>query len=173
MTKPITMTPQASRLHLAAQVPPSKKPAARPAAHPHPHPHPHAAPPARRGGHGGAVTIAVIALMAAGAGLWWLLGGPPAVDPGAQLQAQMEAAAQGVVAPTHAFGGPLTVTQANGRTNVVAEGVPSRACVQVGWRLAKEGTIVVNGTLPQRLSAARLSDLCSGDGATLLWIPEQ
>jgi hypothetical protein len=43
----------------------------------------------------------------------------------------------------------------------------------VGWRLAKQGTIVVNGVLPQRLSAARLSELCSGDNATLLWVPDE
>ena len=155
-------------LHKAAVAPSSPHQHA-----PHHHPSHHHAPdrhPARRG----LVAGALVLVAASAAGLWWLAGGgEPAVDPGAQLQAQMEAAAQGTVVPTHAFGGTLSVVQANGRLNVVAEGVPSRACVQVGWRLARSGTIIVNGTLPTRLSAAKLSDLCSGDGASLMWVPDQ
>lgn len=129
--------------------------------------------PARRAGHGGLLAVLAVAALTAGTAAWYWLGGGPAVDPGTQLLAEMEAAAQGNLVPFHAFGGTLSVTQGNGRLNVVAEGVPSRACVQVGWRLAKQGTIIVNGTLPTRLSAARLSDLCSGDGATLTWVPSQ
>lgn len=129
--------------------------------------------PAHRDGHAGLVTILVIALTVAGAGLWYWMGGAPTRDPGVELQAQMEAAAQGSGPSTHVFGGALSVNRGNGRASVVAEGVPSKACVQVGWRLAKEGTIIVNGTLPTRLSAARLSELCSGDGATLMWVSEQ
>lgn len=133
----------------------------------------HPAHPAHRGGVSGWVTALVIGLGLAGGGLWFLLGGAPPVDTSAQLLAQMEAAAQGEVAATHVFGGALSVSRANGRANVVAENVPSRACVQVGWRLAREGTIIVNGTLSQRLSAAKLSEMCSGDGATLMWVPDE
>jgi hypothetical protein len=120
------------------------------------------------------VTIVVVAALAMlAAALWFWLGGTPKVDTSTRLLEQMEAAAQGEGAPAHVFGGALSVTRDNGRVTVTAEAVPSRACVQVGWRLAKEGTIIVNGTLPTRLSAARLSELCSGDGATLMWVPEQ
>jgi hypothetical protein len=114
------------------------------------------------------------ALASLAAGWWYWVGrGPAALDPGEQVQAQMEAAARGEVPPTHALGGALNVSRDQGRVNVIAEGLPSRVCVQVGWRLAKQGTIVVNGVLPQRLSAARLSELCSGDNATLLWVPDE
>lgn len=124
------------------------------------------------GGHGLRLTLAAMAVAAAIGGLWLWLGGTPASDPGALLLTQMQAAARGEVAVRHAFGGGLAVGQGNGRLTVTAEGVPSRACVQVGWRLAKEGTIIVNGTLPTRLSAAKLSELCSGDGAVLTWMPD-
>lgn len=124
------------------------------------------------GGRGLLITLSALALAGVAGGLWLWLGGAPAADPGAQFLAQMQAAGRGEVVPTHAFGGTLTVVQSNGRLSVVADGVPSRACVQVGWRLAKEGTIIVNGTLPTRLSAAKLSDLCSGDGAVLTWVPD-
>lgn len=159
MARTITMAPQTRRPAGKAAVPPAKTT--------------HKPHPAHRGGMGGWATLAVAALAAAGAGLWFALGGPPPVDTSAQLLAQMEAAAEGEVVPTHVFGGALTVSAANGRTNVTAEAVPSRACVQVGWRLARSGTVIVNGTLPQRLSAAKLSELCSGEAATLLWVPDE
>ncbi|HLO75315.1 MAG TPA: hypothetical protein VK196_02520 [Magnetospirillum sp.] len=151
-------------------------------AKPPPTPHPHGKPPPaaahrpapRRAHHGALAAVLAIALVLAGGGLWYWLGGRVAtVDPGEQLQSQMEAAAKGEAVPTHAFGGALSVSSANGRTNIIAEGVPSRACVQVGWRLARAGTIIVNGVLPTRLSAARLSELCSGDAATLIWVPDE
>lgn len=182
MARTITMAPhaprpsvakpaQAKRQDDAAKPAQAKRPAGKPAVPPPAHTSNRH--PAHRGGMGGWATLAVVALAAAGAGLWFALGGPPPMDTSAQLLAQMEAAAQGAPVPTHVFGGALTVSAANGRTNVVAEAVPSRACVQVGWRLAREGTIIVNGTLPQRLSAAKLSELCSGEGATLLWVPDE
>lgn len=172
MARSFTMAPQAPRSGTAKPSPTKHQATAPHGAHGHNHPHTTFRP--QRSGGLGRLTLLVLVLAFAGAGLWyWLGGGKPALDPGAQLLAQMEAAAQGNVAPTHAFGGALTVSAANGRTNVVAEGVPSRACVQVGWRLARSGTIIVNGVLSQRLSAAKLSEMCSGDDATLLWVPDQ
>ncbi|MGE5516455.1 MAG: hypothetical protein ACM31D_11615 [Bacteroidota bacterium] len=168
MARSFTMAPQAPHTSAAKQ-PPAKHPPAAPGRGPH---NAHPSHPAHRGGLGGWITLVVIAAAAA-AGLWFWLGGAPAVDASTQLLTQMEAAAQGSAAPTHVFGGALTVSRANGRASVVAENVPSRACVQVGWRLAREGTIIVNGTLPTRLSAAKLSDLCSGDAATLMWVPDE
>lgn len=166
MARTIMMAPQAPR-PVAAKPPPAKHPNGKTPPAPHGH-------KAHGKGHGGLVTALVIVAALAAAGLWYWRGGTTTSDPGEMLQAQMEAAAQGNVAATHAFGGTLTVTRTNGRSSVMADNVPSRACVQVGWRLAKEGTIIVNGTLPTRLSAARLSELCSGDGgATLIWVPEE
>ncbi|MCR6629321.1 MAG: hypothetical protein NVV74_04295 [Magnetospirillum sp.] len=168
MARPMAMGPQAPHQYRPAHpAAPSPQPQAHPARRPSLH-------PAHQAGHGGLIALALIVLAAMAAACWiWLGGAAPKVDPGAQLQAQMEAAARGVIAPTHAFGGSLTVMRDNGRTNVTAEKVPSRACVQVGWRLAKEGTIIVNGVLAPRLSAAKLSELCSGEDATLLWVPDE
>ena len=185
MAKTLYMAPNAPRPANGGKAAPtnggkahSGKPAAGhrpvPGHHGRPVPHHPAHPHPSRSHRSLALTTAlVLSLTAAGAALWAWQGGTSGTDPGTQLLAEMEAAAQGRTVPTHAFGGSLTVVQGNGPMNVVAEGVPSRACVQVGWRLAKQGTIIVNGTLPQRLSAAKLSDLCSGDDATLTWIPDQ
>ncbi|MBR9973159.1 hypothetical protein [Magnetospirillum sulfuroxidans] len=113
--------------------------------------------------------------MAVGGGVaaWMLLsGGDDAADPADMLLSQMQAAAAGGNPPAfHALGGSLRTIQGNGRINVIASDVPARQCVKVGWRLAKIGTVIVNGALPTRLSAAKLSELCEG-GATLTWIPD-
>lgn len=151
-------------------------------AHPTPHrpaPRPGAGKPrpgAPRHRHSALRLVLILAAAALAAwAAWHWRPGAGSTDPMEKILDQMQAAAEGTVAPTHAFGGALTVTRANGRVNVTAENLPSRACVQVGWRLAKEGTIIVNGILPMRLSAAKLSELCSeGEkGATLTWVPEE
>jgi hypothetical protein len=92
-----------------------------------------------------------------------------------RLLDQMRAAAGGVIANPHAFGGTLSVAQSEGRINVIAANLPPRACVQVGWQLVREGTVIVNGVLPPRISAAKLSELCNlnPEGATLLWAPQR
>ncbi|MBC7951311.1 MAG: hypothetical protein H7Z12_05735 [Rhodospirillaceae bacterium] len=151
-------------------------------AHPPPH---HSAPkpapkkpaphhPAQKHGHTGLIIALVLGAVSL-ATAWFVLPAKMAtVDPVDQLLEQMQAAAEGNVAPVHAFGGALTVARANGRSTVTAEALPSKPCVQVGWRLSKEGTIIVNGMLSQRLSAAKLSELCSSEGgATLTWVPAE
>lgn len=138
------------------------------------HPVRKAAP--RRSGHGLLYALGGGAAIAAALAAWVLWPAATAkTDPTDTLLDQMHHAAAGNVAPTHAFGGSLAVTYGNGRMNVSAEGLPGKACVQVGWHLAKEGTIIVNGVLPMRLSAARLSELCSEreGGATLTWVPDE
>ena len=145
--------------------------AGRPSAHP---PSPHG-PAARRRNLalpvvGGLAVAGVVALWAVSGGH---RGGTP--DLQALLLDQFHQAAAGTVASPHAFGGALTVAAANGRVNVTAAGLPEAACVQAGWQLAREGTVIVNGVLPQRISAARLAELCSLDpqGATLVWAPQK
>lgn len=133
-------------------------------------------PKAKPRGRGAIVTLVAAGAVAAVVGVWALVdGGPAKVDPTETLLEQMHFAAAGNVVATHAFGGGLAVTHGNGRTNVTAEGLPGKACVQVGWHLAKEGTIIVNGILPARLSAAKLSELCSDreGGAALTWVPDE
>lgn len=156
--------------HHSTPQPAAKKPAPH-AGGPH-HPPPR---PARKSGHAGLVATLLVGAALLAAGAWYVLPGNMAKpDPVDQLLDQMQAAAGGTVAPVHAFGGALTVARSNGRSNVTAEALPSKPCVQVGWRLSKEGTIIVNGVLPQRLSAAKLSELCSSEGgATLTWVPDE
>ncbi|WP_173980880.1 hypothetical protein [Magnetospirillum sp. UT-4] len=112
---------------------------------------------------------------AAGLAAWLVLGnGEESADPGEALIGQMRAAASGAAPPSHAFGGSLAVSSGANGLMVTAQGLPTKACVQAGWRLAKDGTVIVNGTLPTRLSAARLADLCgqAEGGATLTWVPD-
>ncbi|MCA1909581.1 MAG: hypothetical protein LDL39_14575 [Magnetospirillum sp.] len=108
-----------------------------------------------------------------GLALWLLMDAENhAGDPTDLLVSQMQTAAKGGNPPPfHALGGALRTLYGQGRINVVAEDVPSGPCVKAGWRLAKSGTIIVNGVLPTRLSAAKLTELCEG-GATLTWAPD-
>jgi hypothetical protein len=87
---------------------------------------------------------------------------------------QIHQAADGTVTSPHVFGGELIVEHGEGSFNVTARTIPPKACVQAGWQLVREGTLIVNGILPKRVSAARLSELCSmtPEGATLTWAPE-
>ena len=57
---------------------------------------------------------------------------------------------------------------------LVADHVPPSACVSVGWKLVRKGLLSINGTMPTRVSAAKLADLCNQeDGAAVLtWIPK-
>jgi hypothetical protein len=127
-----------------------------------------------RGRRRAAAIIAAVAAVVLGATLVGMgMSGTPRADHLETLLGQMRAAAAGTVEPVHAFGGTLSAMRGNGRTNVIAEGLPSRICVQAGWRLAREGTVIVDGVLPARLSAARLSELCAGDGAILTWVPHE
>ena len=117
------------------------------------------------------VALALIGLSGSAA-LWMLLASRPDVaDPTEVFVMQVQAAAKGESAPAfHALGGTLRSVYANGKISVIAADVPASPCVKAGWRLAKTGTVIVNGVLAQRLSAARLTELCEGS-ATLTWIP--
>lgn len=137
-----------------------------------PHGHPPRRPPRKKNRHGVLLTGLAASVVLAGLAAWlWRPSGGG--DPSERLLEQMHAAALGPAPPVHAFGGTLTVNRTNNRLNVVADKVPSRACVQVGWRLAREGTIIVDGIMPARLSAGKLAELCAGEAATLTWIPDE
>ena len=90
------------------------------------------------------------------------------------LVEQIHKAANGSITSPHVFGGELTVERGETGVNVTAHAVPPKACVQAGWQLVREGTLIVNGILPKRVSAGKLSELCSQtpEGATLTWIAE-
>ncbi|SRR5579859_234660 len=56
---------------------------------------------------------------------------------------------------------------------VTMTGIPAKVCVLVSWDLYRQGTITVNGITPQRVSAARLVDLCNEKTpATIIWSPK-
>ena len=123
------------------------------------------------------IIAAVVVVVVAGAAAMLVLRGLAphrATKPEDLLLEQFQQAAAGTVVSPHAFGGALTVAKANGRLNVRAEALPANACVQVGWQLARQGTVIINGVLPQRISGAVLAQLCSLDskGATLVWAPQ-
>lgn len=51
--------------------------------------------------------------------------------------------------------------------------VPPKVCVLAAWDLYRLGVISINGTTPQRVSAAKLVDMCNdGETATLVWSPK-
>ena len=148
--------------------------------HPHTHAHPpahHHAPAKAPHRRGLAIALGLGAAAAAAAALAaWLLMSPKggAQPSGEQLIDQLRMAATGTIPNPHVFGGALTVTRGGSRAKVTAEAVPAKICVQIGWQLAKEGTVAVNGVTPQRISAARLAELCSmnGETATIVWTTE-
>jgi len=136
------------------------------------HPHKFAKAPSHRA-RNWALGLGLLAILAGG-GAWLHGAGGGAAQSPAQLAAQMEDAAAGNVVPVHAFGGPLRVEREGSAITVVAERVPPQACVSTGWSLIHKGVISVNGVTPQRVTAAKLSDLCHDldEGATLAWQPK-
>ena len=87
---------------------------------------------------------------------------------------QMTQVAQGGKITQHALGGALSAGVMAGKPVVVAEGVPHDDCASVAWVFANRGTIVINRTMPKKVSPTVLSKLCSAvaEGATLVWFPK-
>ena len=145
-------------------------------AHHKPAPHrpvPHHTAPTPKGGSG-RVMLILAAVALAGAGAWIALGPKgDGLTPEERLVKQMADAAAGTVVANHTFGGELTAARGERGLTVTARNVPSKACVSAAWRLAREGTVIVNGTLPMRVSAGRLTELCADTGNTLTWSPDQ
>ncbi|KIL98326.1 hypothetical protein CCC_03609 [Paramagnetospirillum magnetotacticum MS-1] len=75
----------------------------------------------------------------------------------------------------HVFGGTIRTERNGAVLALVADNVPPSVCVSVGWKLVRKGLLSINGTMPLRVSAAKLSDLCNQEdgGAVLTWIPKQ
>lgn len=140
--------------------------------------------PSRRPAKGGrgktaAVTLG-LGLVAAflGAAALMLLpgkGGVPAATPETFAE-QMESAARSPGPPLHhVYGGTIRAERNGATLALVADKVPTAACVSVGWKLVRKGLLSINGTMPLRVSAGKLSELCSqeDDGAVLTWIPRR
>ena len=142
--------------------------------HSHSHQPAHAAQPARSGGAGWkwAAIIAVTGGVAAIAIVFGLSGGTS--EPGVDFMRQMEAAAQGAPMANRAGGPQIRLERADDGNTVQATGVAPRDCVSAGWQMVRKGVLTVNGTTPQRVSAAVLTELCyQSDGATVRWAPRK
>lgn len=145
--------------------------------HNHPHTHPHPRHTGKKRGRR-RIILAVSLAAIGGFGLWLVNGSQPdTLTPEQQLVEQMHLAASGgAVASAHSLGGRLSVVHSQNGLVVQADGLESKACVSVGWRLASGGIVTVNGQTPARLSAAKLSELCAlpEDGlSTLTWVPRE
>lgn len=139
--------------------------------------------PSRRPAKGGKGKIAaaiiglglVAALGTAAAVLLPGRSGPPTATPEAFAE-QMESAARSPGPPLHhVYGGTIRAERNGATLALVADKVPSAACVSVGWKLVRKGLLSINGTMPLRVSAGKLSELCSQEegGAVLTWIPRR
>ncbi|MDR3439640.1 hypothetical protein [Telmatospirillum sp.] len=122
-----------------------------------------------------ALVVALAAVLAAGLAIGLHSRGEnkgPAEPPLRPLVAQVEAAVHGAAPPGNIFGGGLQVTRENGRVFVTLTGIPAGECVLSGWDLVRKGILTINGTTPNRVSAAILNELCHDDDtATLRWTP--
>lgn len=114
--------------------------------------------------------LAAAALCLAGAAR--LLFPPPQPPtPAETLAMEMEGAVGGSGSVRHSLGGSLTLLRRGDGVTVIADKVPPPVCVQVGWALAQKGVVTVNGLFTQRLSGAKLSEMCyqTPEGAKIAW----
>ncbi|MDK9719696.1 MAG: hypothetical protein OEL53_00785 [Rhodospirillales bacterium] len=189
----MAVSTQMHSLHAGSKGP-QKGPASVRSVHGHPNPtrpnpaHPtppgHAAPlvkhptlknahePAKKG-HGLLYTMLVLAVLAAGGGYFWVLKarGPAEPTPEA-LVTQMEDTLISAAPAKNIYGGMIFSDHGNPPSVTVA-GIPNKACVSAGWRLARTGVVTINGVMPERISAAILAEICNqGDGNALSWSPK-
>lgn len=122
-----------------------------------------------------ALAALLVAILGLGTALFLLRpkAGPAAPSPEAFAE-QMEQAAQGAPITTNLYGGTLRVERKNGLLTITADNIPPAICVSVGWKLVRRGLLGINGTVPLRVSAAKLSELCNQEdtNAVLTWTPK-
>lgn len=146
-------------------------------AHP---PHPHPTKPVRRRKSSrrlGRLIVwewGIVLVLLAGLGIT-LLAMSHAPDPRRDADAvvdQMRAALAGrKLDPL--YGVYPSVSGAGREVMVTMSRIPPKVCVLAGWDLYRLGVISINGVTPQRVSAAKLVDLCNdGETATLVWSPK-
>ena len=150
-------------------------------AHPRPHQPAHPAKPGQRRKSSGRMRrlivwewAVVLGLMSGLAITLIILSHGP--DPRHQADAligQMKAALAGRPLGDPLFDSYPVVSGAGRETMVTITGVPAKVCVLASWDLYRLGTITVNGVTPQRVSAAKLVDLCNdATPATIIWSPK-
>ena len=89
------------------------------------------------------------------------------------LVGQMKAALAGRPLGAPLFDTLPSVSGGGREVLVTMTNIPPKVCVLASWDLYRLGTITVNGVTPQRVSAAKLVDLCNeATPATIIWMPK-
>ena len=116
--------------------------------------------------------LVVIAAISVGAFLMRPKERANAVTPEAFVE-QMERIAEGAVYDRNVYGGALIVERKGNHATITATDIPPNVCVSAGLKLVRKGILTVNGSTPQRVSAAKLSELCNQEDTnpTLIWVP--
>ena len=139
------------------------------------HPHHQASTrgaPSRKGGVWKVAAGVAMAGIAAMAAFFALSGGSG--GGASDFMARMDAAAQGNPVAGHPGGAVIRVERNDDSLIVTATDVSPRDCVSAGWQLVRKGVLTINGTTPQRVSAAVLAELCNQqDSAVLRWAPRK
>lgn len=138
----------------------------------HPQPAKKAAAPAKKG-HGLLYTLLVLGVAAA-AGSYFLMHGKGVVEPTPEaLVQQIEDTAISAPPPANIYGGSIGSDHGSPPT-VTVSGIPNKACVSAAWRLARNGIVTINGSMPERISAALLSEICNqADANTISWMSKK
>ncbi len=121
-----------------------------------------------------AVTGAGLVVIAVALALFLLrVNRPVAVASPEAFAEQILAASESGSVEHSVYGGAIRVARQGNQVVVAAENVPPNVCVSVGWKLVRKGLLSINGTVPLRVSAAKLSELCNQEegNPTLTWSP--
>ena len=152
--------------------------------HPHPaHPHPpaHPAAPGRRRRSSRRLSRLIIVewgivltlLAGLAITLIALSHGPDPRRQADAVVAQMKAMVAGRPLGDPLFDNYPVMSGSSREPMVTMSGIPAKVCVLASWDLYRLGTISVNGVTPQRVSAAKLVDLCNdATPATIVWLPK-
>ncbi len=96
--------------------------------------------------------------------------GPDPKNQADALVQQMKAAALGRPMGALIFAHYPSVQRGAREILVSIDKIPPKVCVLASWDLYRLGAITINGVAPQRVSAAKLVELCNdGDSASLTW----
>ena len=99
--------------------------------------------------------------------------GPDPKRQAASLVDQMRLAAASRPIGEPLFGAFPVVAGAGRDMTVTMDKVPPKVCVLASWDLYRLGGIAVNNVTPQRVSAAKLVELCNmEETATITWFPK-
>jgi hypothetical protein len=97
-------------------------------------------------------------------------GAPDPKRQAAALVSQIKAAVANRAVGAPLFGSAPLVQRSPQEVVVTVDRIPPKVCVLASWDLYRLGIITINGVTPNRVSAARLVELCNEfDTASLSW----